>query len=128
MSMRSWDPGPLTLSSSAPSTTAPGTLGATRPRRDAASDLLTGASTRLTGRVDTAATFRARNRTTTPPGARHHFAGHQPPARSSAPEREPLRASDPSGPMRRGRVHRFRAAAVPELAVAAAQVVDFGKF
>ena len=82
----------------------------------------------VTGRVDTAATFRARNRTTTPPGARHHFAGHQPPGRTSAPEREPLRASDPTGPLRRGRVRRFRAAAVPELAVAAAQLVDFGKF
>jgi hypothetical protein len=81
----------------------------------------------VTGRLDTAATFRARNRTTTPPGARHSFAGHQPPPRPSNGERE-LRASDPSGPLRRGRLHRFRAAPAPELPVAAAQVVDFGKF
>jgi curved DNA-binding protein CbpA len=82
----------------------------------------------VTGRVDTAATFRARNRTTTPPGARHPFNGHQPPARPSTIDREPLRASDPSGPLRRGRLRRFRPASVPDLEVASAQVVDFGKF
>jgi hypothetical protein len=78
----------------------------------------------VTGRVDTTATFRPRN-TTTGPGARH--AG-QPPLRGDRLTREPLRASQPNGPLSRGRVRGFRPPPPPTLEEARAHPVEFGKF
>jgi curved DNA-binding protein CbpA len=78
----------------------------------------------VTGRVDTSETFRPRNATTTRgPG----LAG-QPPLRSRATDREPPRASDPNGPLQRGRVHRFRRPRAPSLGKAQTCEVAFGKF
>jgi curved DNA-binding protein CbpA len=82
----------------------------------------------LTGRLDTTDTFRVRNRTTTPPGARGSRPSSQPPVRPSRPEWEAPRASDPTGPLRRGRQRAFRAPIPPDLAAAEAIELDFGKF
>ena len=78
----------------------------------------------VTGRVDTTATFRPRN-ATTGPGPRH---APPPPPVFGRFEREPPRASDPCGPLRRGRQRRFRPPALPPLEDAQARVVEFGKF
>jgi molecular chaperone DnaJ len=78
----------------------------------------------VTGRVDMSDTFRPRNATT---GRGAGLAGH-PPRRSRAADREPPRASDPNGPLERGRIHRFRRAPAPSLADARAHQVGFGKF
>jgi curved DNA-binding protein CbpA len=78
----------------------------------------------VTGRVDTSATFRPRN-TTTSPGA--GLRG-QPPLRLDRLEREPLRASDPNGPLERARARRFRRPPRPSVAEASAVELDFGKF
>jgi hypothetical protein len=78
----------------------------------------------VTGRVDMSHTFRARNATTT----RHTPSPSQPPPRNQPLGREPLRASDPTGPLERGRVHRFRAPRAPSLDAAWAHELDFGKF
>jgi hypothetical protein len=78
----------------------------------------------VTGRVDTTATFRPRN-TTTGPGARH--AG-QPPVRADRLQREPLRASQPTGPLNRRRQRNFRPPPPPSLAEARAYEIVFGKF
>ena len=78
----------------------------------------------VTGRVDTSHTFRARNSTTT----RHTPAAHRPPPPNRRSEREPLRASDPTGPLERGRIHRFRSPKPPSLDVAWSHELDFGKF
>jgi hypothetical protein len=43
-------------------------------------------------------------------------------------QREPLRASDPTGPLERARIHRFRAPKPPSLDAAWAHELDFGKF
>lgn len=84
----------------------------------------------VTARVDTTDTFRFRNRSSTPRGARAHaHAPAEPPPIRPAPEdREPPRASDPSGPLRRGRVRSFRRPPRPELGEAQAVEVEFGKF
>jgi curved DNA-binding protein CbpA len=82
----------------------------------------------LTGRLDTTDTFRGRNRTTTPPGARASRPSGQAPARPSRAEREAPRASDPTGPLRRDRLRTFRAPTPPDLAAAEAIELDFGKF
>ena len=82
----------------------------------------------LTGRLDTTDTFRGRNRTTTPPGARSARSTGQTPPRPVRAEREPPRASDPTGPLRRDRLRSFRAPKPPDLAAAHALEVDFGKF
>lgn len=79
----------------------------------------------VTGRVDTSQTFRPRNQPTsrgaTPlPG--------QPPPRGDRWRREPLRASDPNGPLERGRVRDFHPPAAPALADARNHPVEFGKF
>jgi hypothetical protein len=78
----------------------------------------------VTGRVDTSDTFRPRNSTTT----RHTPPPRQPPPPNRPVQREPLRASDPTGPLERGRIHRFRAPKPPSLDVAWAHELDFGKF
>ena len=78
----------------------------------------------VTGRVDTTSTFRPRN-TTTGPRVRHEA---QPPAHADRLRREPLRASQPNGPLRRGRVRNFRPPEPPSLQVARAWPIEFGKF
>jgi curved DNA-binding protein CbpA len=78
----------------------------------------------VTGRVDTTATFRPRN-TTTGPRARPMG---QAPFRSDRLQREPLRASQPTGPLNRRRQRNFRPPAPPPLAEARARTIEFGKF
>jgi curved DNA-binding protein CbpA len=79
----------------------------------------------VTGRVDTSATFRPRNTTTT--GSR--------PARTGPPlprvdrlRREPLRASHPTGPTARRRQHDFRPPEPPAIEDALTLEIGFGKF
>ncbi len=78
----------------------------------------------VTGRLDTTETFRPRNATT---GRGSRLAG-QPPRASTHVEREPPRASEPTGPMERGRIHRFRPPAAPPIDEARAHEITFGKF
>jgi hypothetical protein len=78
----------------------------------------------VTGRVDTSATFRPRNATT---GPRARPAG-QPPLRADRLRREPLRASQPTGPLARRRQRNFRPPEPPSLDAARHLVVEFGKF
>lgn len=80
----------------------------------------------VTGRVDTSATFRPRNTTTGPRVAR----SGQPPFGASADRlrREPLRASQPTGPLARRRLRNFRPPDPPTLEEALARVIEFGKF
>jgi hypothetical protein len=78
----------------------------------------------VTGRVDTSSTFRPRNTTTGPRPARTA----PPPFREDRLQREPLRASQPTGPLARGRQHNFRPPEPPSLADALARVIEFGKF
>ena len=78
----------------------------------------------VTGRVDTSDTFRPRNATT---GGATRLAG-QPPRRNPRTPTEAPRASDPTGPLRRGRIHRFRAPARPPLDEALGHEMAFGKF
>jgi hypothetical protein len=78
----------------------------------------------VTARVDTTATFRPRN-ATTGPTMRHAPA---PPPVVERFDREPPRASDPCGPLRRSRLRRFRPPVPPALDVAQARRVEFGKF
>jgi len=78
----------------------------------------------VTGRVDTTATFRPRN-TTTGPRARPMG---QAPFRGDRLQREPLRASQPTGPLNRRRQRNFRPPPPPSLADARATMIEFGKF
>lgn len=78
----------------------------------------------VTGRVDTTATFRARN-TTTGPTARP---SGRPPLRIDRLRREPLRASQPTGPLARGRKRGFRPPPLPTLDDAQAHRIEFGRF
>jgi DnaJ domain/Exodeoxyribonuclease X-like C-terminal len=78
----------------------------------------------VTGRVDTTATFRPRNTTT---GPRARPAG-QPPLRADRLQREPLRASQPTGPLNRRRQRNFRPPPPPSLDAARAHLIEFGKF
>jgi curved DNA-binding protein CbpA len=78
----------------------------------------------VTGRVDTTATFRPRNATL---GAAARPRGQSPPP-PPRPVREPLRASDPNGPVERSRAARHRRTPEPSLATASAHEIDFGKF
>ncbi len=78
----------------------------------------------VTGRLDTTETFRPRNATVTR-GAR--LPG-QSPRRDRGTQREPPRASDPNGPLERGRVHRFRPPPPPPLESALEHELEFGKF
>ncbi len=83
-------------------------------------------TTPVTGRLDLSGTFRPRNQTTTPPGSRMPLAG-QPPFRAarSTPE---LRASQPSGPMERGRLAGHVPVEPPTVEEALEREVTFGKF
>ena len=78
----------------------------------------------VTGRVDTTSTFRPRHSTT---GPRVRPAGQAPP-RADRLAREPLRASQPTGPLNRGRLRGFRPPPPPSLDEARALVIEFGKF
>jgi curved DNA-binding protein CbpA len=78
----------------------------------------------VTGRVDTSETLRPRNATT----YRNANLGGQPPRTREAISREPLRASDPNGPLERGRIHRFRRPPPPKLDVSLDHELEFGKF
>lgn len=78
----------------------------------------------VTGRVDTTATYRPRNTTT---GPRVRPIGHEP-RRVDRLSREPLRASDPTGPTTTRRQTRFTPPELPDLETASATVVPFGKF
>jgi hypothetical protein len=78
----------------------------------------------VTGRVDTTATFRPRNQTT---GPRARPTG-QPPFKGERLDREFPRASQPTGPLAKGRQKGYRRPAAPPLDEAQARIVDFGKF
>jgi curved DNA-binding protein CbpA len=78
----------------------------------------------VTGRVDTTETFRPRNSTT---GVGSRLRG-QPPRANPPVDREAPRASDPTGPTERGRIHRFRPPKSPSLAAALGHEIAFGKF
>jgi hypothetical protein len=80
----------------------------------------------VTGRLDLSGTVRPRNQTTTPPGVRMPHMG-QPPFRSerSTPE---LRASQPSGPLERGRLAGHVPLEPPTVGEALEREVTFGKF
>ncbi|HEY6057121.1 MAG TPA: DnaJ domain-containing protein [Candidatus Limnocylindrales bacterium] len=84
----------------------------------------------VTGRVDTSDTFRPRNQTVGGAGpsvGRPHSTSPAP-SRSWRLDREPPRASDPTGPLRRGRSNRFRPPVPPPLDAARGHAMDFGKF
>jgi curved DNA-binding protein CbpA len=78
----------------------------------------------VTGRVDTSETIRPRNATTGHPARPR---GQEPLAPRRA-TREPLRASDPNGPIEKGRLRRYRRPPDPALTEARAHVIEFGKF
>ena len=80
----------------------------------------------VTRRVDMSDTFRVRNQKTTD-GRANPLAG-QPPRRGERVAHEPLRSSDPNGPLERGRVRGFRRAPGPSLALAIGLELEFGKF
>lgn len=80
----------------------------------------------VTGRLDTTATFHPRNQTTTPPGVRLPLNGQAPPRNDrSGPD---LRASQPSGPMERGRRADHVVPEPPALSEALETEITFGKF
>jgi hypothetical protein len=78
----------------------------------------------VTGRVDTSATFRPRNTTM---GPRPRPTG-QPPLRVDRLNREPLRASHPTGPLNRSRQRNFTPPPAPTLEAAMSHRIEFGKF
>ncbi|HEY5435754.1 MAG TPA: J domain-containing protein [Candidatus Limnocylindrales bacterium] len=83
-------------------------------------------TTPVTGRLDLSGTVRPRNQTTTPPGVRMPLTG-QPPFRSGRSTSE-LRASQPSGPMERGRLAGHVPVEPPTVEEALEREVTFGKF
>jgi curved DNA-binding protein CbpA len=84
----------------------------------------------VTAHLDTTEMLYTRNRTTSQPGSagRGHGSLGQPARQSRAANLGPRRASTPTGPLRRGRQRNFRAPAVPDLDVALATEMPFGKF
>jgi len=84
----------------------------------------------VTAHLDTTEMLYTRNRTTSQPGSAGHRHGSlgQPARQSRAANLGPRRASTPTGPLRRGRQRNFRAPAVPDLDVALATEMPFGKF
>lgn len=84
----------------------------------------------VTARLDLSGTVRPRNAPLRPSDGAVRGAplrGH-PPLRPSAANREPPRASDPTGPLERSRIRNFRRPAPPALDLARAHEIDFGKF
>jgi curved DNA-binding protein CbpA len=85
----------------------------------------------VTARVDTTHTFRPRNvplRSAEGRSASAHPLPGQAPPRSPQDEREPPRASTPTGPMARSRLRNFRPPAGPPLDLAVDVELTFGKF
>jgi curved DNA-binding protein CbpA len=84
----------------------------------------------VTGRLDTTETFRPRNQPLRSASHGAHASGlrGQPPYRVAQDEREPPRASTPTGPLARSRVRNFRRPAGPPLAEALDVELGFGKF
>jgi hypothetical protein len=68
----------------------------------------------VTGRVDMSATYRPRNQVAGNPSRRVPLPG-QPPLRGSQVDREPPRASTPTGPPVKGRIRHFRRPTPPSL-------------
>lgn len=86
----------------------------------------------VTGRLDLSGTVRPRNAPlrdgADPAFARGTTLTGQPPLRYPRPNREPPRASDPTGPLERSRIRNFRRPPPPPLDDAIAHEIDFGKF
>jgi hypothetical protein len=87
----------------------------------------------VTGRLDTSDTVRPRNAPIRPHAADGATASGttlsgQPPIRFSTHHREPPRASDPTGPLERGRIRDFRRQPPPALEDAVVRELEFGKF
>ena len=84
----------------------------------------------VTGRLDTSGTIRPRNQPLREPGvaATGHVLRGRPPYRVPADDREPPRASTPTGPLARSRVRNFRPPPGPPLADAREVELTFGKF
>jgi curved DNA-binding protein CbpA len=97
-----------------PATRPPGAPPKSRPDRP------------VTARLDMSDLFQPRNRTLGREPATPR--GRNPPRPREYFEREGPRASDPTGPLHRGRVLHFRRAPDPTLDEANAHVVEFGKF
>jgi hypothetical protein len=92
----------------------------------------------VTGRLDFSETFRERNAplrhagsatssTSSAGTANEALRGHAP-LRWTTEEREPPRASHPSGPLERGRVRDFRPPPLPPVDAARDYELEFGKF
>lgn len=87
----------------------------------------------VTGRLDTSDTVRPRNAPIRSAGAdegsgRATTLSGQPPIRFTTHHREPPRASDPTGPLERGRIRDFRRPPPPALEDAVDRELEFGKF
>jgi DnaJ domain len=82
----------------------------------------------VTGRVDTTETFRPRNQPLRGSAAAPVRPHRQPPLRVAKDDREPPRASTPTGPLARSRLRNFRPPAGPPLAQALDCELAFGKF
>jgi hypothetical protein len=82
----------------------------------------------VTGRVDTTGTFRPRNQPLGAASGGGHVLRGQPPLRVPLDEREPPRASTPTGPLARARLRNFRVPAGPPLETATDVELTFGKF
>ena len=82
----------------------------------------------VTGRLDLSGTVRPRNEPIRPRGSRATPLPGQAPIRFPRADREPPRASDPTGPLERARLRNFRRPAPPPLGDALAHEIDFGKF
>jgi hypothetical protein len=80
----------------------------------------------VTGRVDMSQTYRARNQVIG--GSRRSTLRGQPPVRNDPVDREPPRASTPTGPLVRDRLRHFRRPPAPQLREAESRVIEFGKF
>jgi hypothetical protein len=80
----------------------------------------------VTARVDMSHTYRARNQVLG--GSRHATLRGQPPVRTDPVDREPPRASTPTGPLVRDRLRHFRRPPSPSLREAEGTVIEFGKF
>jgi len=83
----------------------------------------------VTARVDTTQNVRPRNQTLhAERGAGGPVNRGQPPLRATAEQREPPRASTPTGPLARSRVRNFRRPVAPPLQAALDLELAFGKF
>jgi curved DNA-binding protein CbpA len=82
----------------------------------------------VTGRLDMSGTIRPRNQPLRPRDGRAAHPPGQPPVRFNNHDREPPRASDPTGPLERAQVRDFRRPPPPPLADALDTELAFGKF